>query len=323
MDRRIGGFRAFGLGIRALRRNGSLWAFAVGAEALLAACRQVLLVAGFLALLRELVRGLNGAAHASLGKVAMPLFGSWFALAAIAAVVRLVYLGAAVVDASAALREPERNPEPVIASGARVFVRAVIASFWLWLIELAGELCRAVLVGSALLVFLSHAPGGSALGAAPIAMGITLALLVALLISLFGRVYLVQALRHLELGALPAAWEAGRSLGGRLGTYLLITFIAVALTVAGGMVSGTVGAMAGGTHFVVGRVLVVIAAALAAGWHAAVELASIGALCAVDLDQRGELPRPPQPPEPVHEAHAVEPAEQVLVAQVVEPEPTS
>jgi len=324
MSARVGGFRAYGLGLRALRGSGALWLFAICSEALLAACRYALVLAAvFAALDRVLVQG--DLAGALSGRLWLPLAGSWLSLAAVGAVVRLSYLGATVLKARASLRDPAGANEPVIAAAARAFVRAVVASAWLWLIELIAELCRAVLFGVAVVMFASVVKRGEMAWALPIALAVVLALLIALLLRLFGGVYLVQAIGHAEPGALAAAWEAGRSLLARLGTYLLIIVLAAVLGVAGTMVAASLGAFAQVSphNFLFARGLALVAAAVMAGWQAAVQVATVGALCAVDLDQHGELPQRPSPPEPAHVAAPVVEAEQVLVAQAIEPKPSS
>ncbi|MBS2031009.1 MAG: hypothetical protein JST54_24115 [Deltaproteobacteria bacterium] len=342
-DARIGGFRAVGLGLRALRRNLSLWVFGLTSEGALAACRSALFFAAFLSFLARFMGAMSasqaqdlggaldaGLAHALSRPFVLPIVGAWLALECVGAVLRIVYLAATIVDASAVLKEPDRAPAPVIAAASSVFARAVAASFWLWLVSLASGLARAVFWGASWIVVVcafSHQHGGFGASAAG-ALGLTLGLMLALLVSLFGRVYLVQAVRHREASVLATAWDAATSLGDRLGTYLLIAVVGSMLAFAGNLVVGGLDAFAGGLggkHVLIGQGVQLLGAALVAAWAAAVEIAMVGAVCAVDLDARGELPKPPAPPPPPEPvvAEPVATAQEVLVAQVIEPKPTS
>jgi len=343
-DSRIGGFKAVGLGLRALRRNAALWIFGLASEGALAVCRSALFFAAFLGFVARFVGGMRtseaqdlgnamdaGLSHAFAKPFLMPLIGAWLALEAVAAVVRVIYIAATVVDASAVLKEPERAPSPVIAAAGSVFGRAVAASFWLWLVSLVIGLARVVFWGASWLVVVTAfskqhgGVGASAVGA----LGITIAFAGGLFVALFGRVYLVQAIRHRDASVVANIWDAVASLKDRFTTYLLIAVIGALLAFGGSLVVGGFDAFAGGLggeHVLIGQGIQLLGAALVAAWAGAVEISMIGAVCAVDLDARGELPKPPAPPPPPEPvvAQPVATAQEVLVAHVIdEPKPTT
>lgn len=338
---RIGGFRAIGLGFSALRRNLPLWVFGLSSDALVAAMRMVLLFAGSAAAAQRFASALGGGEARDLGELLgnafasafseqlwLPIALTWLCLEVLGAVLRVVYLAAAVVDASEALKEPGRNHEPVLAAASHVLPRAVVASLWLVVLDVIAALSRGTLFIASLLIvgraFSVHKHGFAASFAG--ALAITLALLIALFVDLFSRVYRVRALRHLEVGALAAAYDAGALLGRRLGTLILISVLGLLLGIAGNMLAGSPGALAGmlGTKALfLGTLLRLFGAMLAAAWAAGVELVLVGAVCALDLESTDELPLPPPPPEPVLVAQPVVPAQEVLIAQVIEPKPGS
>jgi len=333
-----GGFRALGLGVRSLNRSPGIWLFAAVGDGLMALCGGALVLAAFAGAARLMVRGASssaagdpfsvlgaGLSQALSGKLWLPILGAWLALGALGALLRVVYTAAAVVTAQAALRASDVQAAGVLSAAARVLPRAVAAAVWLWLIELSAGLVRAAFWVSSLLIVgaaLARPHGGGGAAAAG-ALGLTLAIFVGATASLFRRVYLVQAIGHLEVGAVAAAREAARSLLAHLGTYLLLAVLGALLLAGGAMALAGFGAVAsavGVTHPLLGLSARGVASALVAGWAAVVELALVGAVCAVDLGARGELPRPPEPTPPIV-IDVPRVAEEVLVAQAIDPVP--
>jgi hypothetical protein len=331
----IGGFRALALGMGALRRNRAVLAFAMVAEGALAACRATLFFAGIAAVAGRFVGGLassdggvggalDSALASSLGAdLWLPVVGAYLVLELLGAALRAVGQSAMVVNASGTLVEPPRPPLPVVVAASMVLPRAVVASLWIGVLDVGVGLMRAVVLASSLIVvshaFASHHGG---LGASLVgALGVALASMAALLLALFTRAYRVVALRRLELSAHAAMGDATALVASRLSTLLLLEILSVALVIGGALVAAGPGGLAaalGTRHVALGLVLRVLAAVVAAAWSAGVDLALLGAVCAVDLDQRGELPRPPAPVV----AESVLIAEPVLIAQAIDPEPT-
>ncbi len=347
-----GAIRLLAVGARSAGRSLRLWLLGAGFEAGTSAVRLALMMLVGGVTLDAFLRGAAAIGPTSapeemiaLGlqglladRVVLPLLGLAVTTELLAAVLRLFYLGAAVERLASAAHQGDTPIIGVVAAGADALGRATLASVWLFLLELIAAIWRWVLLGATSLVvheaFRNRHHGWRAAALAGFAAG--LAGVVALLLTLFGRVYFVRAVRGPN-STLAAISEAAALVGQRALTYLGVLIAEVVLLVGAAMLAGVPGAVAVGVSpdsMGVQLAFRLVGSALTGGATAAIELIILGAICAADLDARGELPAPPAPPEPPVPAQPVYAAQEVLVAQALEvpsppplpepePEPTS
>jgi hypothetical protein len=341
-----GAFRAVILGIQSLFRSGRLWVLGLSFEGALGIVRMALTFGMISVVAQAFARGASSADEGAdfadvldsglnavlADRVLLPLLGLWLSVELLGAVLRVLYLSAAVPRLTAVIRGDKTFDLGLIAGAVQGFARGITAGILLVLIELGTSLYRWTLLGAALIslsvAFGTHLHGVRA--SAAFALALCLSLLISWMLSLYGRIFWVRAIRNGEgSGTLVAAWQAGGLLTHRLSSYLAISAIEFVLVLA---LSGTVGGAGialGSGQQNLGVVLGVrmVGTLISAAVAVAAELVGLGAYCALDLDARGELPAPPEPPKPPPPPPPSAPAvaQEVLVAQEIkppEPEPS-
>ncbi len=246
----------------------------------------------------------------------------WGALVAavVAWALQACVLGAAVQQAGAALRGRDVPPllQAVGLAAPRALGWAALAAAAL----LAWNGWQVLVGASGALLFLRglfHHPSGLA-GALGLALVATVGPLGALFLQLVAEMALVRAVVRDEAASV-AGWEAARALLQRpwapVGVWLLTEVLAAAVAGTAAAFSGL--ASAGPLRLAAGAAVVQVAIASLAS--AVAQLVRLGAFCALQLDDSGELPPAPPAAAPpaVPRAELVLDAGPILEARAVDP----